>query len=130
MDSCVKLFNNPIFGHRRKVFLHSTIDTVSKFYVHVLVALESNLITLAVFLDLSKVFDTIDYNILLKKNYIFMVFTMLRWGGSGTISQTGPKLCHTITHTLSVITSPTAFPKEVSWIHSYSSTIQMIYHMH
>jgi len=66
-----EIFINPIFGHRRKFFLHSTIDAfyhwlfyywhaVSKFYANVIASLESNLIRLAVFLDLSKAFDTFD----------------------------------------------------------------------
>ena len=54
-----------------------------------------------------------------------MVFAESPWSGSGTISQTGPNLCHTITYTLQVIASSAGFPKEVFLAHSYSSSIQM-----
>ena len=57
------LYDNQ-YGFRPK---HSTIDAVSKFSAHVMASLEDNLTTLAVFLDLSKAFDTIDHNILIKK---------------------------------------------------------------
>ena len=69
------------YGFRPK---HSTIDAVSKFSAHVMASLESNLITLVVFLVPSKAFDPIDHNISLKKLH-FMVFAALPWSGSGTI---------------------------------------------
>ena len=50
---------------------NTTIDAVSKFSTHVMASLESNLITLALFLDLSNAFDTMDHNILLKKKLHF-----------------------------------------------------------
>ena len=58
------ILNDNQYGFRPA---HSTIDAVSKFTTHVLKSLENKLCTLAVFLDLSKAFDTIDHNILLAK---------------------------------------------------------------
>ena len=63
---------------------NTTIDAVSKLYVHVMASLENNLITFAVFLDFFETFDTIDHNLLLK-NLHLMVFAVLPWGGLGII---------------------------------------------
>ena len=52
------------FGFRRK---HSTIDAVTKFITDVVQSFEHKQSTLAVYLDLSKAFDTMDHNILHNK---------------------------------------------------------------
>jgi len=52
------------YGFRPK---HSTIDAVAKFTSHVMTSIENKCSTVAVFLDLSKAFDTIDHQILLNK---------------------------------------------------------------
>ena len=52
------------FGLRHK---HSTIDAVTKLITDTCKALDENEATLAIYLDLSKVFDMIDHSILLKK---------------------------------------------------------------
>ena len=57
------LFDNQ-FGFRQK---HSTIDAVTKFVTETCTSLDNNESTLAVYLDLSKAFDTIDHTILLNK---------------------------------------------------------------
>ena len=57
------LFPNQ-YGFRPK---HSTIDAVTKFTSDLMLSLDKKYSTLAVFLDLSKAFDTIDHHILLKK---------------------------------------------------------------
>ena len=63
------LYDNQ-YGFRPK---HSTIDEVSKFTADIVSSLESNMITYAVFLDLSKDFDTIDHDILLRKLHFYGV---------------------------------------------------------
>ncbi len=52
------------YGFRKK---HSTTDTVTQFINDTLLAYDNNEYTLAVLLDLSKAFDTIDHVTLLKK---------------------------------------------------------------
>jgi hypothetical protein len=52
------------FGFRPQ---HSTIDAVAKFTNDVMGAMDDDMSTIAVFLDLSKAFDTIDHSILLDK---------------------------------------------------------------
>ena len=56
------ILNDNQYGFRPK---HSTIDAVSKFTADIVSSLEKNMTTYAVFLDLSKAFDTIDHDILL-----------------------------------------------------------------
>ena len=58
------LFYDNQFGFRRK---DSTIDAVAKFITDIGKALDENETILAVYLDLSKAFDTIDHSILLEK---------------------------------------------------------------
>ncbi len=55
---------NKQFGFRTK---HSTIQAVLEFCADTIDSLENKNVTMATFLDLSKAFDTIDHNILLRK---------------------------------------------------------------
>ena len=57
------LYHNQ-YGFRPK---HSTIDAISKFTADVSSGLENKNSTMAVFLDISNAFDTIDHRILLEK---------------------------------------------------------------
>ena len=52
------------YGFRAK---RSTIQAVTEIYLDIIDSFESNNMTMATFLDLSKAFDTIDHSILLKK---------------------------------------------------------------
>jgi len=63
------LYNNQ-YGFRPK---HSTINAVTNFVAHILRSIEKNEYTVSVLLDLSKAFDTIDHDILLKKLEIYGV---------------------------------------------------------
>ena len=65
-----KILHSNQYGFRPKP---STIDAVSKFTADIVSSLKSNMITYAVFLDLSKAFDTIYHDILLRKLHLYGV---------------------------------------------------------
>ena len=58
------IFSDSQFGFRQK---HSTTHAILYFIDHIASAIDDHLHTLGIFLDLSKAFDTIDYEILLYK---------------------------------------------------------------
>ena len=53
---------------------HSTSTAIMQLVYNVLKVFEGNDILIGLFLDLSKAFDTLDHDILLKKNFIIMEF--------------------------------------------------------
>ena len=53
---------------------HSTEHATVQLVDQILESFEYNKNTLGVFIDLSKVFDTVDHSILLKKNWNYMVY--------------------------------------------------------
>ena len=69
LDTNNILYSNQ-FGFRKK---HSTVHAVSKFIDDVTQGLEDKKSSLAVFLDLSKAFDTIDLDILISKLHFYGV---------------------------------------------------------
>ncbi len=61
-----KILNKSQYGFRNQ---HSTTDAITELVSHILHNFDQRKFTLSVFLDLSKAFDTIDHNTLLKKLY-------------------------------------------------------------
>ena len=80
------------YGFRGKSYTnHVIIELVDK-----IKAIEHNKFTVGIFLDLSKAFDTVSHNILLK-NFIFMVFMANVMLGSKIISPIENKLSNITT---------------------------------
>ena len=63
LEQCLILNSNQ-YGFRKK---HNTIDAVIKFISDISIAEDSNNSTLAIYLDLSRAFDTLNHTLLLKK---------------------------------------------------------------
>lgn len=63
LEQCLILNSNQ-YGFRKK---HNTIDAVIKFISDIAIAEDSKNSTLAIYLDLSKAFDTLNHTLLLKK---------------------------------------------------------------
>ena len=74
------ILSNSQFGFRQK---HSTVHAMLNFINHVASAIDDHCHTLGIFLDLSKAFDTIDYDILLHKlSHYGIRGKALEWFGS------------------------------------------------
>ena len=67
---------------------HSTEYVAMELTDKILKDIDDKDISLAVFMDLSKAFDTLDHDVLTKKNWLIMEFTALHYNGSQVISQT------------------------------------------
>ena len=75
--------NDVQFGLRK---LRSTTSTVLRLNDYVLNALDDKQFVIAVFLDFKKAFDTVDHQILQKKNLNIQESGELPWTGSVAIS--------------------------------------------
>ena len=64
------ILNSRQYGFRPS---HSTSDAVTTFVADIMTSLEDDKYSTAVLLDLSKAFDTIDHNILLRKIHFYGV---------------------------------------------------------
>ena len=66
-----ELLNERQFGFRKN---YSTTMAISNIHDKLVKSIDQNLYSCCVFVDLSKAFDTVDHEILLKKMYHFLVF--------------------------------------------------------
>ena len=74
------IISNSQFGFRRK---HSTVHAILTFIEKITKAIDQSYHTVGVFLDLSKAFDTIDHDILLKK----IISLRNPWEGFGVVQE-------------------------------------------